>query len=76
MVAASHPVQRPSNAKVLVVCWHWVAHGYSNRGVAKILGIAEKTAQIHVGNILGKIGVADRMPAAIASIQRGLVHLE
>lgn len=53
-----------------------VAHGHSNREIADTLGIAEKTARIHVSNILGKIGVADRTQAAIAAIQRGLVHLE
>lgn len=53
-----------------------VAHGYSNREIANTLGIAEKTARIHVSNILGKIGVSDRTQAAITAIQRGLVHLE
>jgi DNA-binding NarL/FixJ family response regulator len=53
-----------------------VANGRSNRDIAKPLGIAEKTARIHVSNILGKMGVSDRTQAAIAAIQRGLVHLE
>ena len=53
-----------------------VAHGRSNKEIANSLGIAEKTARIHVSNILGKIGVSDRTQAAIAAIQRGLVHLE
>jgi DNA-binding NarL/FixJ family response regulator len=53
-----------------------VAHGRNNREIANTLGIAEKTARIHVSNILGKIGVSDRTQAAIAAIQRGLVHLE
>jgi DNA-binding NarL/FixJ family response regulator len=53
-----------------------VANGRSNRDIAKALGIAEKTARIHVSNILGKMGVSDRTQAAIAAIQRGLVHLE
>lgn len=53
-----------------------VAHGRSNREIANTLGIAEKTARIHVSNILAKIGVADRTQAAIAAIQRGLVHFE
>lgn len=52
-----------------------VAHGRSNREIANNLGIAEKTARIHVSNILGKIGVSDRTQLAIAAIQRGLVHL-
>lgn len=53
-----------------------VAHGRNNREIANMLGIAEKTARIHVSNILGKIGVSDRTQAAIAAIQRGLVHLD
>jgi DNA-binding NarL/FixJ family response regulator len=53
-----------------------VAHGRNNREIANALGIAEKTARIHVSNILGKIGVSDRTQAAIAAIQRGLVHLD
>ena len=53
-----------------------VVHGCSNREIADTLGIAEKTARIHVSNILGKIRVSDRTQAAIAAIQRGLVHLE
>lgn len=52
-----------------------IAHGQSNREIAETLGIADKTARIHVSNILGKIGVSDRTQAAIAAIQRGLVHL-
>lgn len=53
-----------------------VAQGRSNRQIAGTLGIAEKTARIHVSNILGKIGVSDRTQLAIAAIQRGLVHLD
>jgi len=53
-----------------------VVHGCSNREIADTLGIAEKTARIHMSNILGKIGVSDRTQAAIAAIKRGLVHLE
>ena len=52
-----------------------VAHGHSNREIANTLGIAEKTARIHVSNILGKMGVSDRTQLAIAAIQRGLVDL-
>lgn len=53
-----------------------VAHGLSNREIADRLQIAEKTARIHVSNILSKMGVADRTQAAIAAIQRGLVDLD
>lgn len=53
-----------------------LAHGLSNREIGARLQIAEKTARIHVSNILSKMGVADRTQAAIAAIQRGLVDLE
>ena len=53
-----------------------LAHGLSNREIADRLQIAEKTARIHVSNILSKMGVGDRTQAAIAAIQRGLVELE
>jgi DNA-binding NarL/FixJ family response regulator len=53
-----------------------LAHGHSNREIAEHLHIAEKTARIHVSNILSKMGVSDRTQAAIAAIQRGLVHLD
>lgn len=53
-----------------------LAHGGNNREIAKQLNIAEKTTSIHVSNILSKLGVSDRTQAAIAAIQRGLVHLE
>ncbi len=53
-----------------------LASGLSNREIGERLGIAEKTARIHVSNILSKMGVADRTQAAIAAIQRGLVELE
>ena len=53
-----------------------LTHGGNNREISKQLNIAEKTTSIHVSNILSKLGVSDRTQAAIAAIQRGLVHLE
>jgi DNA-binding NarL/FixJ family response regulator len=53
-----------------------IVKGMSNQEIADSLGIAEKTSRIHVSNILNKLGVADRTQAAIAALQRGIVHLE
>jgi DNA-binding NarL/FixJ family response regulator len=69
-IGVEHLTAREQEVLALVV------HGCSNREIAGTLGIAEKTARIHVSNILGKIGVSDRTQAAIAAIRRGLVHLE
>jgi DNA-binding NarL/FixJ family response regulator len=37
-----------------------VARGLSNRRVGEALVITERTAEGHVGNILGKLGLASR----------------
>lgn len=50
--------------------------GCTNRDIAHALGMAEKTARIHMSNILRKLEVADRTEAAVAALQRGIVHLE
>ena len=41
-----------------------VARGYTNREIAEELVISEKTASVHVSNILRKLGVANRREAA------------
>jgi ATP/maltotriose-dependent transcriptional regulator MalT len=50
-----------------------IAQGYSNRAIAEALVISEKTAEIHVSNILGKLGVASRTQAAAYAIEHRLV---
>lgn len=41
-----------------------VADGQSNRGIAEVCFISEKTASVHVSNILMKLGVHSRVQAA------------
>jgi predicted ATPase/DNA-binding CsgD family transcriptional regulator len=50
-----------------------VAQGYSNRAIAEALMIAEKTAEIHVSNILAKLGAASRAQAAALAVEQGLI---
>ena len=50
--------------------------GCTNRDIAHALGMAEKTARIHVSNILRKLQVADRTEAAVAALHRGIIHLD
>jgi len=49
-----------------------IAQGRSNREIAEALTISEKTAQIHVGNILGKLGFSSRAQAAAYAVEQGL----
>jgi NarL family two-component system response regulator LiaR len=48
-----------------------IARGFSNKRIALELGIAEKTVKTHVGNLLGKLGVADRTQAAVYATRHG-----
>jgi DNA-binding NarL/FixJ family response regulator len=52
-----------------------IVKGKSNKEIAKELGITEGTVKCHVNAILNRMGVSDRTQAAIAALQRGLVHL-
>lgn len=52
-----------------------LAHGESNKGIARQLGITEATVKSHVSAILMRLQVADRTQAVVAAIERGIVHL-
>ena len=49
--------------------------GKRNKEIAAQLDITEGTVKIHVSNILGKLGVADRTEAVTQALQRGIVAL-
>lgn len=49
-----------------------VASGATNRQVAEALYIAEKTASVHVSNILRKLGASNRSEAAARAVKEGL----
>lgn len=49
-----------------------VAHGQSNREIARALVISEKTVKTHVSNILNKLGLEDRTQLAIHALKNGL----
>jgi DNA-binding NarL/FixJ family response regulator len=52
-----------------------IVKGKSNKEIAAELGITEGTVKCHVNVILSRMGVSDRTQAAIAALQRGIVHL-
>jgi len=53
-----------------------LARGVSNREIAGQLGVAEITVRTHVSHILGKLGVSNRVEAALHALQMGLVPLD
>lgn len=50
-----------------------LATGLSNKEIASILFIAECTVKTHVEHIIAKLGVSDRVQAAVWAAQHGLV---
>ena len=53
-----------------------IAKGKSNKEIAEILVISEKTTKTHVSNILSKLHLADRTQVAIYALRQRLVPME
>jgi NarL family two-component system response regulator LiaR len=71
---ASGPLDRlsPREREVL----RFIARGHSNRQIARQLGIGEQTVKTHVSSILTKLGLEDRIQAAIFAIRHQTSHAE
>lgn len=52
-----------------------MSQGMRNKEVAASLGITERTAEVHVRNILTKLSVKDRTAAVSVAIRRGIIHI-
>ena len=53
-----------------------LVHGKKNQQIAEDLGISDGTVKVHMGNILLKLGAADRTEAVTVAIVRGIVHVD
>jgi DNA-binding NarL/FixJ family response regulator len=51
-----------------------IAEAHTNREIAGILHLAEKTVESHRGNLLRKLGMRDRVELVRYAIRRGLVE--
>ncbi len=48
-----------------------IADGKSNREIARLLRVSEKTVKAHVSAVLAKLGVQDRTQAAVYAVRHG-----
>lgn len=51
-----------------------IAEAYTNREIASILNVAEKTVESHRANVLAKLGMRDRVELVRYAIKKGLVE--
>lgn len=65
-----HPALSERETEVLA----WVARGKSNGLIGDILGISSNTVDAHLRRIYLKLGVFDRLSAAVRGIGVGLIH--
>ncbi|OQY91566.1 MAG: DNA-binding response regulator [Anaerolineae bacterium UTCFX2] len=76
----SQPVKQPLTPDPLtereVDVVRLVAQGLSNRQIADQLVIGEATVRTHVGNILNKLHLANRVQATLYALREGLTSLD
>ena len=51
-----------------------IAEAYTNKQIAEILQVSEKTVESHRGNVLAKLGMRDRVELVRYAIRRGLIE--
>lgn len=76
----SQPVRQPLTPEPLtereVDVVRLVAQGLSNRQIAERLVIGEATVRTHVGNVLNKLQLANRVQATLYALREGLTSLD
>jgi two-component system, NarL family, response regulator LiaR len=73
--AGSPPTPEPLTERELEVL-QLVAQGLSNQEIAEKLVIGDATVRTHIGNILSKLHLANRVQATLYALRKGLSSLD
>jgi two-component system, NarL family, nitrate/nitrite response regulator NarL len=65
----THGIQLSHRERQVLIC---LAHGQSNKGIARVCDISEATVKVHLKAILRKTNMRNRTQAAIWAIEHGL----
>lgn len=56
-------------------CLQWCKEGKTNWEIGEIMAISEKTVEFHLGNVMRKLGAANRITAVVMGIKHGCIQL-
>ena len=56
-------------------CLRWCKEGKTNWEIGEILDISPKTVEFHLGNVMRKLGTANRITTVIMGIKLGIIPL-
>lgn len=74
MVPASAQPERPSLTPRELEALRWTMDGRTAWEVGQVLGISERTAVMHIGNAMRKLGCANKHQAVLKALRLGLIH--
>jgi non-specific serine/threonine protein kinase len=66
----TEPTLTPREHEVVLL----LARGCSNRDIAQALVVGKRTAEMHVTNVLGKLGLSSRSQVAAWAVEHGLLE--
>jgi DNA-binding CsgD family transcriptional regulator len=72
--ALSHILRRPALSKREAEILQWVAAGKSQQDVADILGIAQRTIEVHLASGREKLGALNTPQAVARAVALGIIH--
>ncbi len=73
--ASSPPTPEPLTERELEVL-QLVAQGFSNQAISEKLVIGDATVRTHIGNILTKLHLANKVQAALYALRKGISSLD